>query len=251
MISAEILGSNPFETFVQAISAVATAAAAIFAALSARSAAMSAKEMEQARELSSSPILTITPNTKDLRYHFDLGNQIDGIHPYKEQFALENHGNGPALNISLHYALDLTEKPLDSEILVVEIGGKFPAKCFASSDGIRWEGHRARPTGNMLLESQEFIVSLAKSETESISISSDLMRRWILDAISFNAANITEREHVAHLTVTATFDTVLKRAQQRVFRFRFCSCKMPPLGEVKDRFGGHNAYVAMIEPMAI
>ncbi|MFJ6024348.1 hypothetical protein ACIQC9_07115 [Brevundimonas sp. NPDC092305] len=240
----------PIETLVQLVSAVATAAAAIFAALSARSAALSAKEMERARELASAPVLTITPQRGDLAYYFDMGNGYDAMSDRNNAFALENHGNGPALNLLVHLELDLQEPPLAAEILLVESVGKLPRKCFAGPAGLRWESAHPRLAPTALHEEQ-LIVSLAKAEAETLTLSTALMRRWVLDAISYNVAKVTGRQHVAHLTITVTYDTVLQRALRSSFRFRLSSGRMPTVGEQLQSFSGGATYAVAVEPVPL
>lgn len=247
-----ILGPNPLETAVQAASAIATAAAAIFAALSARSAAESAKEMERARELSNAPVITITPNQKEIGYRFDLINSLDGQDPYQNHFSIENHGNGPALNLAIFYTIELTEPLISQEILIVESTGLNSTKCFASCKGIHWETrHPADREYDMKREGNDFIVSLAKSEVEQLSIPNSLMNCWILDAISFKQIKSSKRGHVAHLAITVTFDTVLRKAQQQTFRFHILSTYMPDLESKHDAWGVNFRFSANIEPTVI
>jgi hypothetical protein len=241
--------TTPIETLVQSVSAIATAAAAIFAALSARSAAQSAREMERARELASSPVLTITPKGKDLAYYFDLGNGYDSMSDRNNAFALENHGNGPALNLLVHFELDLRELPLTTEVLVAESLGQFPTKCFAGPDGLRWEATHPRAAPKVALHEEQLIVSLAKAESETLTLSSNFMRRWVIDAISYNELKVTGRSHVAYLTITVTYDTVMQRALRSSFKFQLRSDEMPEMGKKSKSFGSGATYLFEVEPV--
>lgn len=245
----DTFGPNPLETIIQATSAIATAAAAIFAALSARSAAESAKEMERARELSNAPVITITPNTKEIGYIFDLINGLDGKYPHNNQFCIENHGNGPALNLNINYKIELSEPSISEHIVIVSCGGSSAKKCFATPEGLLWEPHQTYERKNTLKrEGNEFVVSLAKSEKEQISIPEGLMDCWMLDAASFNASEKRASNHVSRLIITVTFDTVLKKAQQQTFHFLITSTEFPKLGIERDMWGGSFSYNATIEP---
>lgn len=207
--------------------------------------------MERARELSSAPVLTITPAGKELGYHFDVFNGIDSMSGRNNSFALENHGNGPALNLLVHFELQLQEPTLQAEVLVVEAVGGFASKCFASAEGIRWERPHAQPQSKLALHQEQLIVSLAKAEAETLFLSSDLMRRWVLDAISFNEAKVSGRSHVAHLMITVTYDTVLRSAQRASFKFRLRSRAMPSLGQKFEGFGGGATYQLDLEPIPL
>lgn len=207
--------------------------------------------MERARELASSPILTITPEAKELAYHFDLGNGYDAISARNNALVLENHGNGPALNLLVHLELDLQEPALATEVLVAESVGQSPAKCFAGPDGLRWERARLRPGGEVALHQEQLIVSLAKAEAENLSLSSALMRRWVLDAVSYNEAGVTERSHVAHLMINVIYDTVLQRALRASFKFRLRSGKMPAMGQKSQSFSGGVTYPVEVEPVPL
>lgn len=236
------------ETIVQAVSAAATAAAAVFAALSARSAAESAKEMQRSRELSNAPVLTMGTTRPEVGYYLDLMNGTDHPYPYDAELTLENHGNGPALNLSIHFRLQLSEAELSEPILVAEHTGSHPVSCFASREGVSWERQHERPIGKATPEGDTFITSLAKAESESLTIPKEVMRRWFLDAVSFNLAAPANRTHTAHMAVTITYDTILRKAQRQIFWFALVSKPMPPLGKKVAGFSEGVRYFGTIEP---
>lgn len=236
------------ETIIQAVSAAATAAAAVFAALSARSAAASAREMQHARELSSAPVLTMAPTKPEVGYHLDLVNGGDGAYPYSEHLLLENHGNGPALNLSIHFELVASEPDLTEEVLVGESTWVNTTRCFASKEGLRWEKGYEPGLKAASSEGTGFITSLAKAEGERLSIPQEVMRRWLLDAVSYNASQRTGRQHVTRLIVSITYDTILRRSQRVRFQFSLRSKDMPALGYTETGLGGGLHYSSFVTP---
>lgn len=255
------LGDNPAETIAQVISAMATAVAAIFAAVSARSASQSAKEMERARELSSAPLLTITPINTPAGYYLDLSNGYGSTGPGKE-LHIENHGNGPATNISVHFEIELARGFPEEEILVADSERNFifskdgkreefksTSSCSVNQSGILWVPDEFKSNTSVSIAGTYHIVSLARGEGDHLSIPSTMIRRWFIDAVAHNKYS-GKLNHVSHLSVSITYDTMLRRAQRQVFRFQINSDEFPPLATRVVPGTGGLSYEFRLEPVA-
>jgi hypothetical protein len=249
---------NAVEVIAQVVSALATAGAAVFAALSARSASEASREMQRARELSTAPLLTITPTREPVGYHLDLDNG-SGSTGAGDELHIENHGNGPALNISVKFTLELPGTPLHEEVLVAE-GMDYiedaddwrqnryqrGCACFVSNNEIRWEPDKLGTSVELGTTSETYIVSLGKGEGENLTIPPSLIRRWFVDAVAYNHLGIEIRRHVSHLNISVAFDSMLQRGQRQKFRLELNGGNFPHLGVQHTFNSGGPSYEFLI-----
>lgn len=253
--------NNLVETIAQVLSALATAIAAIYAARSAMSASRSAEEMQRARELSSAPLLTITPIHAPIGYQLDLNNGLSGV-GRGDELVLENHGNGPATNLAIHFELERTAAAPSSEVVVAEglrnvmrdntVLSELEkhSTCYVSNEGVRWDPDRFNSHTQAGISAESYLVSLAKGEGEKLSIPRTLITRWFIDAVASNQRDGGARPAISHLNVSVTFDSMLRRAQQQHFRFQLNPRPFPELPARRESFGsGPVVYEFTLEPV--